>query len=200
MSAAAKCLQAMLAIFNLAYLALGIVIVLAGGGLLVVTNSSSTGASRDLFNIGIGLTVVGAVIILVSLFGTIGACCRARCSLMFYFVLLVLMAAAQIAIGSYSLALAQNDAKINEFAQSSWQSMNSTQQADFGEKYDCCGFDMCLLQKPCGPVLEDQIQTSLNKGGIIFFACVGVEFFAGAIALILFFDESKRTSGFGRSY
>ncbi|KAI3658922.1 hypothetical protein MP638_003165 [Amoeboaphelidium occidentale] len=212
MSCAAKCLQVVLALFNIAFLAVGIVITITGGAWLALLNSPN----NPVYNFAIATTVIGAVVIIAGFFGTIGACCRAKCTLILYTIFLGLLIIAQIAAGSYALAVSNDSAKVEELSKTAWNSLNTTQQAQFQQDFKCCGYSSPLdspdlrctviidgsgVSVPsCGSKIQNTVKMTLNNAGIYMFVSAAIELVCLIIAIILIVDDDKRKSGYGRAY
>lgn len=207
MSAAAKCLQCLLAVFNIVLLIFGILVCVSAAYYVQTAQQSSTASST-----GIVLAVVGGFMLLLALFGCIGSFFRSRCSLIVYVVLLGLLIIAQLVIGGIAVATADNDEKVRTIGSDIWNGLTASQRLDFQKKYECCGYAnggdratdplSCGITFPvgCQKTVTDAVSSTMEASGIYLFIAAGCQLIAGGIALVLVFDENKRKSGFGRGY
>lgn len=207
MSASAKLLQIILILFNVAFLALGIVIVVSGAYYLDNTDQAQDPGGAH--NTGLSLVVMGAVTILVGLMGCCGAFCRSRGLLIVYSVLLTALVVAQCVFGGMAISNSNNGDTVDQYARSYWSGAPLQTRIDYQQNNKCCGYNFpspdfiqtkydLLGAGPCGPLLRKQFSTMLLDGGVYLFVAAACEVLAIIISMVLIFDQSRRDSGFHR--
>jgi hypothetical protein len=204
MSASAKCLQAMLAIFNLALLIFGILIIAVSSYLI------QNGTEGDSRTAGLGLAIVSSLMTVIGFFGIVGAFCRQKCALIMYTVLLGFMIVIQLVGGGIALATAYNNDKVDSISRSVWNEFSTSQKESYQKSNNCCGYwnladggvfqDFCFISGGCRSVLMDAVQGYLKKSATFMFVGAACEFVAAAIAFILITDTEKRYNGYGRAF
>ena len=201
MSASSKCLQILLAIFNLAFLIFGIIVLTSGVSILMRADADS-GAHGT----GVGLLSIGATGVIIGVFGCIGGFLRSKMALILYCVLLICLIIVQIVLGSVSLSSTVDDGKIKEFSTAIWKGMDVNARNAYQEHYECCGYRTIIdglpdlkcpiegVLRPCANVLEEQVRYAVRGSSIFLFVSAIIEVIAVIISIILIVDNDRRKS------
>lgn len=207
MSAAAKCLQVMLALFNMLFLVFGILVCVSGG--YVFSADEVTDEQRTT---SIALLVIGGLSIVIGLFGTCGAFCRSRGLLLTYAVLVILLILAQCIAGGLSISASQDQGRMAQYSDRLWTNMNNDLRNQFQKTNNCCGYNILMDRPgdqcpanvgvviPCRSQFQDFVTRGFQMAGVYSFVAVVCELVAVTIAFILAFDERKRLQGYGRGW
>ena len=205
MSLAAKCLQVILAVFNLVFLAFGVLLIVGGSTLF---HSAAGNQSTEAYTNGLAVMIIGGVSVLIGLFGCFGAFCKSKFLLILYTILVGLLIIAQCVLGGFAMAAVDNDQKISNFAQSVWNSMTPDMRTQYQKDNKCCGYllpdltgaanGQCGGVAICAPILKDQLESLIKLSGIYLFVAAGVELVSILIAIILIVDDEKREAGWGQ--
>jgi hypothetical protein len=207
MSASAKCLQAMLALFNLLFLAFGILVCISGGYAL----NSDGEQTNQAKNISITILAVGATSVVIGVFGVCGAFCRSRALLITYAAMVILLILAQCVVGGLSFAGSQDQSRMTNYSAQIWTNMSNDMRNKFQADKNCCGFSNALDQAgtqcpaagakiPCAPEFTSFVTNAFEFAGIYMFVAVGCEIVAVIMAFILAFDDRKRLTGYGQAW
>merc|ERR1719495_180038 len=158
-SGCAKCSKHSLFLVNFVMLLMGVALVV--GILFVRENNSADGGniefamSDTIVFLAIG---AGALIILVSFLGCVGARTHARCILIAFIVLLVLCLAIEAAaVGVIFL----DDSLLRDNIKTQWNKLSEEKQLAYEQDNDCSGFDECYES------LEGELESNMYIiGGI----------------------------------
>eukprot|EP01139_Manchomonas_bermudensis_P014871 Amastigsp_a509073_333.p2 type:complete len:328 gc:universal Amastigsp_a509073_333:41-1024(+) len=127
------CMNSVFLLCGLGLLAMGVVVVTHTATIVI--------ANKQLAYYSIGL---GAFVTLVACCGCFGAVMRSKFLLQFYFVLLLIVFAAQVSI--VLIAFTQH-AKLESLIETTWDDSGSSVRVKFQNEHNCCGFE--VPEAPC---------------------------------------------------
>jgi len=171
-----RCMGKVLIAFNVIFLVMGATMVGYG---VHIHRSTENKLTQDA--IAVGVISMGALFLILSTVGMCAVCLDSKCVITTYEVLLIVMAAAQIAVAVIVLA---HSATAKDLISDAWRGANNNTRSDMQDYFDCCGLsngvDLSVwpcpansANTPCLNAIMDDLQANYSAVGWI---CVGVAF------------------------
>jgi len=89
-------------------------------------------------NLGLGLIVLGAAVLIISFLGCMGAKCASRSMILLYALVMMLVIICQIGIAAF-VVTRSND--VNSLVTTRWDDLATAQQQQLEQQFGCCGLN-----------------------------------------------------------
>ncbi|CAO3661805.1 unnamed protein product [Rhizopus microsporus] len=162
------------------------------------------------------LAILGAIICVAAIFGTIGAFIKKSFIIYIYMIIIIAALVLQVIIG---IKLYQAAANAPAYMSKLWTSSSMSQRASLENEFHCCGYqtsldnyaptDQCQPTKAdmmplpiCADLLIGYAKTTFNKAYLVIFAALALEILAMSNAITLVCtsfgadEESERRSAY----
>jgi hypothetical protein len=199
-----KVLQILLVVFNLIAMLFGILLI-AG----YVSVSKGVSNTSELHAFSMGSVGAGAAALIIGATGLVAACCRSRCSLILYGIVLMALICIHLYIGGVAADYTLNKGKVKASLNDTWNSMTKIERLQVQQNNGCCGFDsltdrnvdVCDAKaNPCAPILIQNTTKAMKEAAAYSFIAVVVELVAMSISFYLSSHPEKMLSGYGKYY
>jgi len=192
-----RCLGKTLIAFNVIFLIMGATMVGFG---VHINLSKENKLTQD--TISIGVISMGALFLVVSTIGICGVCLDSKCVVTVFDIVLIIMAAAQIAVAVIVLS---HGADASNLITDAWKDANNELRTDMQNYFYCCGLtgSSDMAGSPCPPVngngiavpaclnvIMNDLQANYSAVGWISAAVAFLQIVASAIACVMMCNKS----------